>query len=48
MENEHSKVMTNLSSVNEQYSAQVSENLQLRTQLDKMQTQHSEMMSRFE
>ena len=48
MENEHTKVMTNLTSVNEQYSAQVSENLQLRSQLQVMQTQHTEMMSRFE
>ena len=48
MEGEHGKVMSNLTSVNEQYSAQVSENLALRSQLQMMQTQHSEMMSRFE
>ena len=33
MEVEHAKVMSNLASVNEQYSSQVSENLALRSQL---------------
>ena len=33
METEHCKVMTNLQSVNQQYSAQVSENEHLKTEL---------------
>ena len=37
MENEHAKVMSNLTSVNTQYSQQVSENEQLKTQLNLMQ-----------
>lgn len=48
MQNEHTKVMTNLDSVNQQYSAQVSENQNLKTQLEHMQAQHCEMMNRFE
>ena len=34
MQQEHSKVMTNLKSVNEQYSAQVNENQNLKKQLE--------------
>ena len=48
MENEHAQVMSNLSNVNAQYFKQVSENEQLKVQLNLMQKQHSEMMSRFE
>ena len=48
MEAEHAKVMGNLANVNEQYSQQVSENGNLKTQLVRMQDQHIEMMSRFE
>ena len=48
MEHEHAKVISNLSNVNDQYSAQVQENEQLKRELQKMQMQHTEMMSRFE
>lgn len=48
MEHEHSKVVKNLSNVNDQYSAQVSENESLKHELQKMQMQHTEMMCRFE
>lgn len=48
MEYEHAKVVQNLSSVNQQYSAQVHENEQLKRELQKMQMQHVEMMGRFE
>lgn len=40
--------MSNLSNVNAQYFKKVSENEQLKVQLNLMQKQHSEMMSRFE
>ena len=48
METEHAKVIKNLNSVNDQYSAQVQENEQLKRQLQQMQMQHTEMMNRFE
>lgn len=48
MENEHKKVVGNLSDMNNQYTRQIQENERLRSQLDTMQQQHSQMMSRFE
>jgi len=48
MEKEHSKVMASLANVNEQFSAQLQENENLKKELLKMQMQHTEMMSRFE
>lgn len=48
MEQEHAKVVTNLDSVNCQYGQQVAENERLKSQLEVMQQQHSEMMNRFE
>ena len=48
MEKEHEHVMQKLANVNEQYSVQVSENQHLKSELQKMQMQHTQMMSRFE
>ena len=48
MQNEHSKVIRNLDTVNDSYKQQVEENEKLKQQLELMQKQHTEMMSRFE
>ena len=48
MQNEHSKVIQNLDTVNGSYKQQVEENEKLKQQLEVMQQQHTEMMSRFE
>ena len=48
MQDEHEKVVKNLTDVNDCYLAQVDENEQLKTQLNQMKMMHETMMSRFD